>query len=764
MLTASIIDQLDGSVLGTLTADGDNVTSGGLGEALIEFIRDEDALRQRIGTGNQNYVLVEVGPDTVTAAAFDEDLHPRADNGRFGSGNGDAPENKGGITNLIKGGELPARFSESVLQQSFYHGTTTPSADAILKDGFDESNLGKNSGNRGLAGEGSYFSEDAQYASVYANGPDNGTVIETRVDVRNPWEATMGKLNEGDTPFAYAKAGDFGADGPRAIREEAERRGHDAIIVRSPDGKTVMELVTFNNAQLAVTDRLTKDEALMRGYEAGGRVRAPRAAALTAAADAGEFAPLAVLMGFVTPEQAKQVEKALKALDERALTEAVETKEGQTMASVTFGMALSLSLTADGYPEDAEGMVRWEIDSIMYLDRPTSDNRVMRSVKGFRGFPLPLMAQTVKDDGHRGAVLVGRVDDATIDGDTIPAWGYIDITTLEGARTVRQIETGQLIGVSVDIGSCSTSSEGAEWTGGVDGGTLDMHDLEIIGLTLTPFPAFAETRGLVISEPIAAEVELHNETAGPDDDLEDPVTITAAAPVAPPIEWFQDPGLSGRTRLTITEDGRVFGHLAPWGECHIGLQGQCVRAPRSATGYGWFALGTMRCAEGCEIPIGTITMDTNHASKSLRARAAASHYDNTGTVVADIAVGEDEHGIWVAGAMRSGASGEQYRALRASRLSGDWRGINGNLELVAALAVNVGGFPVYEQALAASGEVQTVIAALDTEEVEIPSHPISMNVAIQPLLNELASRVHISRDRVLNETVASLVAHVRREA
>jgi hypothetical protein len=45
------------------------------------------------------------------------------------------------------------------------------------------------------------------------------------------------------------------------------------------------------------------------------------------------------------------------------------------------------------------------------------------------------------------------------------------------------------------------------------------------------------------------------------------------------------------------------------------------------------------------------------------------------------------------------------RLLRGSTLSGDWRGVDGNLELIALLAVNVPGFPVPRtRALVASGD------------------------------------------------------------
>jgi hypothetical protein len=88
----------------------------------------------------------------------------------------------------------------------------------------------------------------------------------------------------------------------------------------------------------------------------------------------------------------------------------------------------------------------------------------------------------------------------------------------------------------------------------------------------------------------------------------------------------------------------------------------------------------------------------------------ADHYDSTSSGVADIAIGEDDFGIWVAGSVRPGVTEEQIYELRASDISGDWRDTGGSdLELVAALAVNVNGFPVIS--VAASGGRQTSLVA-----------------------------------------------------
>lgn len=178
-------------------------------------------------------------------------------------------------------------------------------------------------------------------------------------------------------------------------------------------------------------------------------------------------------------------------------------------------------------------------------------------------------------------------------------------------------------------------------------------------------------------------------------------------PVQPPAAWFTDPGLSGPTQLTVDADGRVYGHLAAWNVCHTGIGNRCVTAPRSITGYKHFKVGTLVVDNGQTIQVGKITLGGGHADPQLGFIPAAEHYDNTCAAVAVVNCGEDKHGIWVAGALVPGLSAERVAELRRSPLSGDWRRIGGNLELVAALAVNSPGFPV----IRASGEQDLTLLA-----------------------------------------------------
>lgn len=185
--------------------------------------------------------------------------------------------------------------------------------------------------------------------------------------------------------------------------------------------------------------------------------------------------------------------------------------------------------------------------------------------------------------------------------------------------------------------------------------------------------------------------------------------VAGGFPVAPPDEWFEDPKLEGPTPLTVDDNGRVRGHIATFDIAHIGMPGN-VRAPKSKSGYAYFHTGDLVTASGKHISVGQLTLAGGHAPLHADAGSAVKHYDDTASGAADIRVGEDRFGIWAAGAVRPEVTPEQLRTLRASAPSGDWRPINGSLELVAICQVNVPGFPV-ARARVASGMVTALVAA-----------------------------------------------------
>lgn len=195
--------------------------------------------------------------------------------------------------------------------------------------------------------------------------------------------------------------------------------------------------------------------------------------------------------------------------------------------------------------------------------------------------------------------------------------------------------------------------------------------------------------------------------------------VASAGPLDPPTAWFLDPELGGPTPMTITPEGRIYGHMAPWDACHTGIAGRCQPPPRQGN-YAHFRLGAVLTREGDLIPTGAITMGGGHADDrpGVSVAATRAHYDDVSTALADVAAGEDEHGIWFAGAMRPEVTDAQVRALRASPLSGDWREIGGRLQLVACHAVNTAGFPV-PRAIVAAGRVVALTAAGTPEMTEL---------------------------------------------
>lgn len=354
--------------------------------------------------------------------------------------------------------------------------------------------------------------------------------------------------------------------------------------------------------------------------------------------------------------------------------------------------------------------------------------------------PLILRWCPIDNGSHDGAIAVGLIETLERDASTgqILASGTIDANTPDGAEAARRMGSGLLSGVSVDLDDMQiqvmvpetqVAAEQAATPPAPDAngmvtvyeGDAAMEQLHITSArlraaTLVDIPAFAGAKvqlGATTNtdaEAGMAEAQALVATGH--------VSLTAAAlpiPVDPPAAWFADPKFKAPTPLTFTDDGRVFGHIAQWETCHTGFPGHCVKPPRGGD-YRLFNVGVLRTREGSDVSVGHITMDTGHAGPRLAAAPALAHYDNTGTCVADVHAGEDKHGIWIAGALRSSVTPERLRALRSSPMSGDWRTLRGrNLELLAVLAVNLPGFPVPRgaQALVASGAVTSLQLPID---------------------------------------------------
>jgi hypothetical protein len=228
--------------------------------------------------------------------------------------------------------------------------------------------------------------------------------------------------------------------------------------------------------------------------------------------------------------------------------------------------------------------------------------------------------------------------------------------------------------------------------------------------------------------------------------------------VMPPLAYFTDPGFSAATPFTVEYDTKhVFGHGALFGACHLGYTDRCVEPPRSERGYNHFRTGAVM-TDGGLVSVGQITMDTGHPPLHFSASEAIRHYDDTGTVVADVAAGEDEHGIWLNGMLRPGVTAAQARALQAATISGDWREIGGKAEFVAALAVNVPGFPIPRPELVASAaDPDHISAMVAVGVVQLDPNAIDPDVVATLVVDKIAARQRrAARARQLDSTMRAV--------
>jgi hypothetical protein len=388
---------------------------------------------------------------------------------------------------------------------------------------------------------------------------------------------------------------------------------------------------------------------------------------------------------------------------------------------------------------------------LAHLGVPTDDGRMLAAdiALRFRDTPLPLRWQRQDIPQHGEAFTVGAIDSISVQGTEVVASGHM-IDTAEAAEAALQIREG-VTAPSVDLAD-------VEWEIRDDKGNpiLDFDDVEedaklyavttsaiVTAATLVAIPAFGNTSITLDQESdealVAAAaapprfgdttITLDEVTDSPADTADVDKALLAAAAVRP---WFRpagtmfaDPGFTEPTPLHMTEDGRIQGHLAVWGICHVGISDRCVTAPRSATAYAHFHVSSVETSDGTRLPVGRLTVGGGHAGHGLDARAASEHYDTLCTSWAYVRAGEDAHGIWVSGVPHPAATDEQVRDGLSAPLSGDWRSVGGHLELVAALSVNTPGFPVV-RAREEEGRVKVLVASLapryrrtDTDETRL---------------------------------------------
>jgi len=183
-----------------------------------------------------------------------------------------------------------------------------------------------------------------------------------------------------------------------------------------------------------------------------------------------------------------------------------------------------------------------------------------------------------------------------------------------------------------------------------------------------------------------------------------------------PSEWFSNPGLDRAVPMRIERDTRrVYGYLAEWGICHVGMAGMCQEVPTTSSNYGYYLKGLIETTDGDQ-PVGVLSYG-GHASRFASMASAMDFYDKPDAVRAFVNVGEDAFGVWYAGIIPPDVTDDDITKMRAiGAVSGDWREVRGQLELIGVPVVNTPGFPVLASA---AGGRQTVLIGAGALKPEV---------------------------------------------
>lgn len=112
-----------------------------------------------------------------------------------------------------------------------------------------------------------------------------------------------------------------------------------------------------------------------------------------------------------------------------------------------------------------------------------------------------------------------------------------------------------------------------------------------------------------------------------------------------PLPWFADPCFTEVTPVRVNADGHIAGHFAYWSQMPYGQE-----APRSPSGYTPFHRWDLTTS-GTTLRVGLLSERAEQSPRSRFPLTTVEEIDATrGVTAAAVRVGEDAHGIWVAGA------------------------------------------------------------------------------------------------------------------
>lgn len=470
-------------------------------------------------------------------------------------------------------------------------------------------------------------------------------------------------------------------------------------------------------------------------------------------------------------------------------------------------------MTADGYvnelvdvetgAEETPAYAAWE--GILTVEGIESGDGRLFSLGSldWAQLPLPLMYQPANTGGHSGSVMVGQITNVVRKNNQLYGYGIIDLAARHngdniGQEVHRLMSEEFLNGVSVDVDKVKDAD--VEFVYGNMPGDLPagkpkmtiFHRGRVRGATLVAFPAFVEAQLYLTGEMLTAAAVDITQSVNPEDALvaaagwaedeeflalmhADNVPLTAAGhtitiPDLPPAWWFDEPtDVKMKGALTVTDEGRVYGLLAPKDTTHRAVK---TKVPTRNVDYSRF-MGRETIVEGGgRVVTGVITMNCGHAPTqnygTLEDRI--EHYDNSCSVAANIRIGETADGeVWVAGATAPFATPEQVTRMLSCTLSGDWQphpDRPGVREFIAALLVPVPGFAMARQAASVRYEDGALVAAaipVVYEQID----KSSVNEDTEILLAAGTRKKRMMKDRLyrkLNERKVKAVQRLGRES
>ncbi len=442
----------------------------------------------------------------------------------------------------------------------------------------------------------------------------------------------------------------------------------------------------------------------------------------------------------------------------------LRAKFGTSLETLAAGTATAAP--ADAPVADGSGDAPWE--GVLVVEGIESgDSRLFNlGSLDWADLPLPLQYQPANIGGHNGSVTVGEITHLARKKNQVYGWGNIFGTALTSEHGDGIRNNMRVGGVSVDVDKVKDADveliyPEAAADGG--GGIFAKPELTIFnrgrirGATLVAFPAFVEAK---LKLTTAEAVTTASADCGCDQDQNtdtdtDAIVVAAAhtitIPDLPPAHWFNEPTdvqLNGA--LTITDEGRVFGIVAPAGTTH---RNHPVTVPRNLD-FSRFHKGETIVEGGNRVVTGVITADCGHAPVNDYGTLSRriQHYDNSCSVLANVRVGYGKDGhIWAAGALNAGATPGQVAQALGCGLSLDVQpnpDRPGTREFIAAHLVPVTGFPLARTSASVSYEDGVIVAAtvpvvhanpprtrypFTTDVVTLAKKALAMRIGLDPV-------------------------------